>query len=98
MVIRIRKRLYPTRRYLVTPLQPKFQKLFCNLLDWDLTRLRNAPYARHGYIFHDARLRTYFGQKVWYKPTTAGQNVAEGQFSPAERANIALLQRFKGCE
>ena len=70
----------------------------CSLLDWDLTRLRNAPYARHGYIFHDARLRTYFSQKAWYKPTTASQNVAEGQFSPAERANIALIQHFKGCE
>ena len=36
---------------------------------WELTLVRNAPYARHGYRFHDAKLLAYFKQQAWYHPT-----------------------------
>jgi len=34
----------------------------------DLKLMRNEVYARHGYIFKDAKLKNYFEAQKWYKP------------------------------
>ncbi len=57
-----------------------------------LTELRNEPYARHGYRFKDALLRTFFETQSWYRPTTSDQSRAEAKFTQIERDNIHTVQ------
>ena len=54
--------------------------------------LRNAAYARHGYVFRAADLRAYFGARAWYRPDAA--------FHPAELDGVdgATVRRLKALE
>ena len=65
-----------------------------NLYKGDLEILRNTVYARHGYSFRNARIRSAFDQSVeWYMPVSAD---VTAQLTPLELKNIALIKRYEG--
>lgn len=51
--------------------------------------LRNAIFARHGYIFKDKTLKQHFSQFAWYKPQYTD---VSGQFNSIERKNVSFLK------
>lgn len=59
--------------------------------DEELKIARNEIYARHGYIFNDADLNTYFNSKSWYAGTTNRTDFDSGIFNKYELANIEFL-------
>ena len=63
--------------------------------NWDLTLMRNAVYARHGYRFHRADLISYFRAKPWYFPTIDDQNSVHRFFTPVEKYNVAFLSTYE---
>ena len=56
----------------------------------ELRIMRNEIYARHGYIFQDAKLRDHFLQKPWYTPQT--KNVA---LSNIEQYNVLFIKSYE---
>lgn len=54
--------------------------------------LRNAIYARHGYIFKSADLRDYFSRYAWYTPRYAD---VSGQLSEIERDNVMFIKSYE---
>lgn len=58
----------------------------------DLRILRNAIYARHGYIFKSADLRNYFSSFSWYHPSS---HDVSGRLNSIEKYNIAEIQRWE---
>lgn len=58
----------------------------------ELRILRNAIYARHGYIFKSADLRDFFNQFYWYTPRYSN---VDKQLSSLERSNIAFIKSFE---
>lgn len=65
---------------------------FYQLTAVDIRFMINEIYARHGYIFADKKLNSYFRDKSWYKAKT--KNV-DNQLTPVENYNIDFL---KGVE
>lgn len=59
----------------------------------ELRILRNTIYARHGRKFKDAKLRNYFSQFKWYRPTK--NEVSPSELSDTEKHNISLIQSFE---
>ncbi len=59
----------------------------------ELRLARNEIYARHGRIFQDETLKTYFESKSWYTPQVpADQFSDDAMLSQIERDNIRLIQ------
>lgn len=54
---------------------------------------KNEIYARHGYIFKDEELKTYFEGKSWYVP--ANEVVQTNQLNKSERLNLELISRLE---
>jgi len=58
----------------------------------DLKIMRNEIYARHGYIFKTAEMKTYFSRQSWYK----GQyDDVTSMFSSIEKQNIELIKKYE---
>ena len=57
----------------------------------ELRVLRNAIFARHGYMFQSEDLRQYFSQFYDYTPYT--RNVTD--FNTIENANVALIKAYE---
>jgi len=53
--------------------------------------LRNAVFARRGYIFRSADLRSYFGSKPWYRPSERSMDAISRRLSPTEQANLRAI-------
>ena len=51
--------------------------------------LRNAIFAKHGYIFKSEDLKNYFGQFAWYAPKYSDIN---DQLNPIEKRNVGVLK------
>lgn len=63
-------------------------------LDADRLRvLRNAAYARHGYVFKSSELRGFFEGTGWY---TADSGFDPSRLSPADVQNVALIKQHEG--
>lgn len=58
----------------------------------DYRILRNAIFARHGYIFKSADLAEYFSRFSWYTPQYSDVN---SMLSSIEQANVATLKRLE---
>ena len=58
----------------------------------ELRLLRNAVFAKHGYIFKNDDLKNYFGQFSWYAPEYSD---IMDQLTPVEKKNIALLKSLE---
>ena len=55
----------------------------------ELRILRNAIYARHGYIFKSDDLRNYFSRFPWYVPSSSD---VSSQLSSIEKKNIEFIK------
>jgi len=54
---------------------------------------RNEIYARHGYVFTDVDLQTYFCTKSWYVPV--GTVFSESSFNEYESNNLKLIEIYE---
>ncbi|MDH7445630.1 YARHG domain-containing protein [Aquimarina sp. 2201CG14-23] len=61
---------------------------------YDLQLLRNEIFARHQYVFKDARLLEYFQEYLWYQPDH--NNPAKVTLNSIENANITLFKNGEG--
>jgi hypothetical protein len=59
---------------------------------WELKIMRNEIYARHGYIFKDPELSSYFESQSWYRPIY--QDVTY-MISSIEKENAAFIKRYE---
>ncbi len=63
-----------------------------NLYLADLEVLRNSIYARHGYAFRSARMRSVFESVPWYMPVSTN---VEPYLTEIEKKNIELIKRYE---
>lgn len=61
----------------------------------DLRLMRNAIFAKHGYIFKSDDLREYFSAFSWYTPQRAD---VTPYLSAIEKENIDFIQKFEGSK
>ena len=60
----------------------------------DLFYGRNELFARHGYIFTDSRLDSYFRNTDWYIPQyTDSEFVHDSLFSDVEKENVIIIKK-----
>jgi N-acetylmuramoyl-L-alanine amidase len=64
---------------------------------WELTLMRNAPYARRGYRFHDVRLLNYFATKRWYRPVTGDMDAISRTMTRIEQINCKTILDFQNA-
>lgn len=62
------------------------------LSSWELTLRRNHLFARHGRVFQDKELASYFSQRRWYKPNPAFKF---SDLSPIESANAKTMADYQ---
>jgi hypothetical protein len=58
---------------------------------WQLTVMRNYPYAKHGYRFQEERLYNYFKDMTWYRPRIDDQREAAKYLSTLEASNVRFI-------
>lgn len=58
----------------------------------ELGILRNAIFAKHGYIFKTKKYADYFSSIDWYNPTTEDVN---SMLTKLDKSNIALIQKVE---
>lgn len=56
---------------------------------------RNEIYARHGYIFSNADLASYFSGKAWYVPRYTASTFDECCLSYVEQRNVAMILEYE---
>lgn len=59
----------------------------------DLNIAKNEMYARHGRIFEDGFLSSYFQGTTWYKPTTQAADFNDSVFNSVEVYNLQVLTK-----
>lgn len=60
-----------------------------------LTILRNEPFARRGYIFRRAQLRTAFGAFRWYRPRTHNLAAVQRLLTARETRNVTFIKAYQ---
>lgn len=63
-----------------------------NIRPADLRIMRNEIYARHGYTFQLADMRTHFDKQGWYMAVS--QDVTDN-LTPIEKKNAELIKRYE---
>jgi hypothetical protein len=58
----------------------------------DARKLRHEIYARHGRVFKDKWLQSYFKSFDWYKPNP---NYTDAALTPVERQNVAAIAAYE---
>lgn len=61
----------------------------------DIRFIRNEIYAKHGRIFKDERLQTYFSSKAWYHPVQNFDDNDRSIFSPIEIINMDTIVAYE---
>lgn len=62
----------------------------------ELRIARNEIYARHGRMFQDAELQTYFDMQDWYVGTIAPEDFVDSeQLSKLERRNAKFIKKYE---
>ena len=69
------------------------EKDAADLSDEELRYAINELYARHGYIFKDDAMRSYYENFDWYEETVAPDAFSLDLFNDTERKNIEILQK-----
>ena len=64
------------------------------LSSWELKIARNEIYARHGYVFPDKNLQSYFESKSWYKPNDNYKGDWDS-LNNYEQKNIQLIKSIE---
>lgn len=62
---------------------------------FELTILRNEPFARRGYIFKRRELRNAFDGVSWYRPRTSNLAAVQRLLTRREIRNIELIKRYQ---
>ena len=76
---------------LTSSMYPLEQYHLMNLTNNNLWIARNEIYARHGKVFENAYLDSYFRSCSWYQPVEGKLTVSEDELSQVERDNIAKI-------
>lgn len=71
--------------------------------EWELLHLdqqalriaRNEIFARHGRIFNDEEISTYFEQQQWYRPSILPNDFSEEILNQYEKANIEVIKKLE---
>lgn len=69
-----------------------------NYTPYELMLGRNEIYARHGRIFDDPEIQTYFESKSWYEGTISGDEFdsqVDSIFNEYEKENVELISRVE---
>ncbi len=61
----------------------------------ELRIARNEIYARHGRMFNDKELQSYFDQMEWYYPMYEASEFDEGILNEYELYNLELIKQFE---
>lgn len=61
----------------------------------DLYLARNEIFARHGRIFSNSDLQSYFESKSWYKPSIEPGDFSDSLLNETELANVELLSKLE---
>lgn len=61
------------------------------LSEHELMLARNEIYARHGYIFNDKEIRSYFESMPWYHPAISSKDFTSDMLNSFEKKNIDLI-------
>jgi hypothetical protein len=77
------------RRHEELSRKPVTKKILTGLFVEDLRKLAEEIPARHGKVFKDASLRTYFQSLPWYRPNP---RYRASMLSKVERQNLTFLQ------
>ncbi|MCI0696864.1 YARHG domain-containing protein [candidate division KSB1 bacterium] len=72
--------------------KPISQELLQGLFLEDARKLRNEIYARHGKVFKDKWLQSYFASFKWYKPDPS---FSESALNGIERQNVATILAYE---
>lgn len=56
---------------------------------------RNEIYARHGRMFKDTKLQSYFNSRSWYKGSIAPDSFDENCLNKTESKNVALICKIE---
>lgn len=62
---------------------------------YDLYLARNEIYARHGRLFKNSDLQTYFNGQPWYNGTIAPGDFSDGMLNEFERQNAITIQEVE---
>lgn len=62
---------------------------------WELSLMRNGPYARHGYRFHSHKLQDYFDKQSWYHGATTNMADVYNMLSQTERTNTKYILDYQ---
>lgn len=65
------------------------------LSSYQLKLARNEIYARHGRMFTDSSLQSYFNSKSWYTPRFSASNFKSSMLSSIEKKNIEFIQSYE---
>lgn len=65
-----------------------------NYSPYEINLIANEIYARHGYIFADGSLNSYFCSQYWYTPRTSSAAEVEESFSDLEKANLDTVINY----
>ena len=80
---------YDTHKKVITEAElDKMQRL-------DIKTIYNEIYARHGMIFTDKTLKTYFESQVWYEGKTSDESAIEAQFNANEKENKRIIFEYQ---
>ena len=63
------------------------------LSDEELRYAINELYARHGYIFKDNELLSYYSQFDWYEEKVKPGDFSTSLFNDVERKNVETMQK-----
>lgn len=67
------------------------QDALANFTDNQLWIARNEIYARHGRMFKNTYLQSYFNSCSWYQPIEGKTDVTDEELSEIERANLETI-------
>jgi hypothetical protein len=57
--------------------------------------LINEIYARHGKIFKDSTVQSYFESQIWYTPVSSDSSTIAATFNETEAANVKTIAAFQ---
>ena len=91
---------YPQNNYYILPQSSDrlltYQDI-AGLSQQDLMLARNEIFARHGRIFNDPDVRSYFESQVWYYGYIEPEDFTDTMLSDIEKDNIAFIQEYENA-
>lgn len=66
-----------------------------NFTKQDMMLARNEIFARHGRMFNDAEVRSYFEAQSWYRGTIAPEDFSVAMLSDIEQKNVDFIKQYE---